>query len=132
MVVCMSVAIIALAAWRVAQSLSQPILQLENAMCRAQEGQLEYEQVTTEISEIRSLADNYNIMVERIRNLIEEKVKEEQKRKEIEVEKANAELKFLRAQINPHFLFNTLNSIKWLAVIHGATPVEEMIVALVS
>ena len=129
-VVCMSVAIIALAAWRVAQSLSQPILQLENAMCRAQEGRLEYEQVTTEISEIRSLADNYNIMVERLRNLIEEKVKEEQKRKEIEVEKANAELKFLRAQINPHFLFNTLNSIKWLAVIHGATPVEEMIVAL--
>ena len=129
-VVCLSVAIIALAAWRVAQSLSHPILQLENAMRRAQAGQLEYEQVTTEISEIRSLADNYNIMVERIRNLIEEKVKEEQKRKEIEVEKANAELKFLRAQINPHFLFNTLNSIKWLAVIHGATPVEEMIVSL--
>lgn len=126
----LSVVVIFAAAHRVSQSLASPILELERSMLQVQEGKLSQAELQTGISEIRSLADNFNLMVERIRILIEEKIKEEQKRKEIEVEKANAELKFLRAQINPHFLFNTLNSIKWLALLHGARPVEEMITAL--
>jgi LytS/YehU family sensor histidine kinase len=40
----------------------------------------------------------------------------EQKKKEIETEKLNTELSFLKSQINPHFLFNTLNNIYSLAV----------------
>lgn len=126
----LSIAIIFLVAYVVSRSLARPILILEQSMQQVQAGKLEKSEIDTEITEIGSLADNFNIMVERIKLLIEEKVLEEQRRKEIEVEKANAELKFLRAQITPHFLFNTLNSIKWLAVIHGAAPVEEMITAL--
>lgn len=126
----LSVIIIFLVATYVSRSLARPILALENSMQKVQAGHLEKADIETQITEIKSLTGNFNTMVERIRLLIQEKVQEEQRRKEIEMEKANAELKFLRAQINPHFLFNTLNSIKWLAVIHGAGPVEEMLVAL--
>lgn len=119
-----------LAAYHFSKSLSKPIQILEHSMQKVQYGALEKSGIETNILEIGGLADNYNRMIERIEGLISEKIAHEQKSKEIQMEKANAELKFLRAQIMPHFLFNTLNSIKWLAVIHGAAPVEEMITAL--
>lgn len=118
------------AAHKMASSLAQPIQELSEAMGHVQDETLVPVNIQTEIREIGDLVRAYHFMLERIRKLIKEKVQEEQRRKEIEIEKSQAELKFLRAQINPHFLFNTLNSIKWLARIHGDSPVEEMLVAL--
>lgn len=47
--------------------------------------------------------------------LIKERIKNTEEKKQIELEKTSAELEVLKLQISPHFLFNTLNNIRWLA-----------------
>ena len=53
-----------------------------------------------------------------------------QKKLEDEKQKQDLEYKMLQSQINPHFLYNTLNSIKWMATIQGATGISEMTTSL--
>lgn len=52
------------------------------------------------------------------------------KRLEDEKQKRDLEYKMLQSQINPHFIYNTLNSIKWMATIQGANGISEMTTAL--
>lgn len=65
-----------------------------------------------------------------INNLAENVVVLMDKRIEVEKEKTDLEYQILQSQINPHFLYNTLNSIKWMATIQNATGIAEMTTAL--
>jgi two-component system sensor histidine kinase YesM len=60
------------------------------------------------IAEFHSLTENLNFMAEKIKNLLEDNIREQQNRQK-------SEMKALQAQISPHFLYNTLDSIIWLA-----------------
>ncbi|MCZ8516992.1 sensor histidine kinase [Paenibacillus filicis] len=74
--------------------------------------------------EIGRLAQSFNAMMERIRNLLQET-------KQMEVRKKQLELKVLQSQIAPHFLYNTLACIGSLAKQHRTEEVKETIRALV-
>lgn len=73
--------------------------------------------------EIGELGSSFNTMVDETRSLIEI-VKAEQR------EKRKAELQILQEQIKPHFLYNTFDTIHWIAKDYGATEVVEIIRSL--
>ncbi len=90
-------------------ALTRPIQLLRSSMKKAEEGHFEEARITKiPQNEIGSLSNSFNMMLERIRQLMEENVKEQQ-------QKRRSEMKALRSQIKPHFLYNTLDSIIWMA-----------------
>ena len=74
--------------------------------------------------DIVGLAQNFNQLIDRINELVTDTVNHEQ-------EKRNLEIKMLQTQISPHFLYNTLNSLKWMAILYGQPAIADAIVALV-
>ena len=73
--------------------------------------------------EIGMIGTEYNRMAENIETLIEKVYK-------MELAQKQAELEFLQMQINPHFLYNALDTISWKALGEGNTDVSEMSIAL--
>jgi len=86
-----------------------PLRRLENSMKAVEEGNFEVEIASPEVrDEIGNLIFSFQIMIRKIKQLIENNNKEQE-------EKRKSELNALQAQINPHFLYNTLDSIIWMA-----------------
>lgn len=69
--------------------------------------------------EIGDLIRSYNLMVMTIKNLIEVVFKEKDEKQFLEISKKHAQLKALQSQVNPHFLFNTLETIRMRSFIKG-------------
>lgn len=105
------------------RSIVQPIGKLRKLMKRAEAGDLSVQFESANQDEIGQLGRSFNNMIIEIRNLID-LVYEEQK------SKREAELKILQAQIKPHFLYNTLDTIQWMAQERKADDVVVMIMAL--
>lgn len=77
--------------------------------------------------ELGDLVRHYNNMTQRIRELIQDVYKERFQRQENELQKQRAELRALHSQINPHFMFNSLESIRMRSLIKGEVETAEII-----
>lgn len=104
-------------------SLTKPLGKLKQLMKRAEEGSLDVQFHTTYNDEIGQLGQSFNHMIDAIKNLIN-LVNIEHKRKR------NAELQAFQAQIKPHFLYNTLDTIHWMALDYNARDIIEIVDAL--
>ncbi|HZJ88417.1 MAG TPA: sensor histidine kinase [Sphaerochaeta sp.] len=90
------------------RSISRPIKSLATRMSTVEAGQFASHHIDSSIREFAQLEDSFNTMVVQIEELLEQ-TREEQRKL------SDAERKALESQMNPHFLFNTLNTIKALA-----------------
>ncbi|WMJ86598.1 sensor histidine kinase [Anaerocolumna sp. MB42-C2] len=80
--------------------------------------------------EIRELLDNYNLMAVRMKTLIEYEYKSRLEQQELYLARQQAELLALYSQINPHFMFNVLESIRMRSLIKGEEETSRMIESL--
>lgn len=104
------------------KSIVNPILKLKKLMKKAQEGDLTVSFNSKYNDEIGELGGSFNNMVKEINNLIN-LVHIEEKKKRI------AEMNVLQAQIKPHFMYNTLDTIRWMAEEHNEDDIVEIIEA---
>lgn len=88
----------------ISAKISKPIKELEKSMKMVEEGMLDISINIKGEAEVAKLAGTFNMMLTRIRYLMEQIVLEQES-------KRKAEFEVLQAQINPHFLYNTLNSV---------------------
>lgn len=103
--------------------ISRPIKILENSMRRVSEGNFDTVSDVKGDNEVESLSRTFNMMLITIRNLMAQIVRDQAARRK-------SELNALQAQIQPHFLYNTLDSILWMAEKGNNNEVVSMVTAL--
>jgi two-component system sensor histidine kinase YesM len=103
---------------------TQPVVKLVRLMRKLEAGDFEYKvPLSARQDEIGWLYRGFGSMIRKIEILIEEASRSERNKKELEFQ-------VLSHQINPHFLYNTLESIRWKAENHGRSDIGEMVSAL--
>jgi len=108
----------------ISRGITSPVFNLLNSMKEAERGEFKKAIVpVVSDNEIGQLTKGFNTMTERIDQLVQENNREQE-------EKRKSELKALQSQINPHFLYNTLDSIIWMAEAGKNEEVVQMTAAL--
>lgn len=108
---------------RTADSITRPVAKLRFLMREAENGDLNVRFKARYNDEIGDLGRSFNHMIERIDGLMHRVYEEQQYKRE-------AELKILQEQIKPHFLYNTLDTISWMARDYDAQDIVQLVDAL--
>jgi len=104
-------------------ALLRPVKQLKNAMNAVQGGNLAVTIKCSSSDEIGDLSSSFNYMLKALNDQIDKSYKQE-------IARQNAEMKALQSQINPHFLYNTLDSINWMLLERGDDDISKVVISL--
>lgn len=102
------VALIILMSYIFPKSITRPIRQLEAVTDQVAKGDLLVRSEVRTDDEVGALSDSLNVMIDKINDLLAQVTTEQ-------IRLRKAEFRLLQSQINPHFLYNTLDAIVWLA-----------------
>ena len=105
-----------LLAYFVTLSISKPLNKLKRTMESVEEQGLEFEYIDSSKDEIGILGVKFNNMLIGIKNLMDTVMDKELSRKNEEIKRKQAELDALQMQIKDHFIYNTLDLIRWHAI----------------
>lgn len=108
---------------RILTGVVKPLKKLEKYMVQVNPDNMDQRMEILTDDEIGHLSMKFNQMMDRIRNLKEQVIEEQE-------DKRKYELQALQAQINPHFLYNTLSLINWKALAAGEEDISRMTLAL--
>lgn len=104
-------------------TINTPVAQIQKRLLRISEGDFSRDTSIEWDHELGDIGKGVNDLAESVDRLFQTTLEDEKQKRDLEY-------KVLQSQINPHFLYNTLNSIKWMATIQGATGITEMTTSL--
>ena len=105
------------------RTINQPVAQIRRKINEIAQGDFSRDDSIEWNHELGEIGRGINDLSYHVVNLMERRIDDEKQKKDLEYQ-------ILQSQINPHFLYNTLNSIKWMATIQGASGIAEMTTAL--
>ncbi|WP_249862661.1 cache domain-containing sensor histidine kinase [Paenibacillus konkukensis] len=124
-------------AFRFGQSMLAPIRELKESMRETEKGNWQHIEEIDRTDELGGLIHSYNLMVTRLSEMIDkvyaaelQQQKDALQIQESELERHRAEFQALQLQINPHFLYNTLETINCYAIVQDSHEITEMVEAM--
>lgn len=103
--------------------INSPIVKMRKRMNAISQGDFTYDPSIEWDNELGEIGRGINHLSRNVVTLMENRLADEKKKQDLEYQ-------MLQSQVNPHFLYNTLNSIKWMATIQGAAGIAEMTTSL--
>lgn len=111
----------------IVRSYNYRLKKLSRHLLKLNDGQFDLIEISEGKDEIGDVIKNFNVMAGKINSLINDVYKLELQKKNLELERVRAELKYLQSQMNPHFLFNTLNALLVVSVKKNYTDIAEVL-----
>jgi two-component system sensor histidine kinase YesM len=124
--VCVAIGVILIMAKYLSQVITNPMVRLTEYMKRVEKGDLSARVPVERGDELGLLTRRFNLMLEQVQNLQEVVYHSEIRETKLQLLNRESELKALQMQINPHFLHNTLNTMKCVGEVHDVKEVAIM------